>query len=774
MPTFITRLIKQLRKKLAWDKKGKREIFLDILVFGFAGCVLLIAALMIWLSTLEIPDLSSFEERRILQSTKIYDRTGEVVLYDLHQDVRRTIVPFETISPFVKNATIAIEDDQFYNHMGIDIKAIFRAAWVNLTAGDLLGGQGGSTITQQVIKNSVLQRDKTLSRKVKEAILSIKIERVLTKDQILEIYLNESPYGGTIYGVEEASRAFFNTTASELTVAEAAYLAALPQAPTYLSPYGNNRDDLDSRQQLVLERMRINGLLTTEEYEAAKNEVVEFEAQAVSGIRAPHFVMYVREQLAERYGEEALAEQGLKVITTLDWKLQEEAERIVAEKVAINTEKFDASNAGLVATDPKTGDVLVMVGSKDYFSEDVDGNFNIALADRQPGSAIKPFMYAAAFNKGYLPSTVLFDVKTQFNQFCEPWDTTSEEGCYSPNNYNNQFIGPVSMRNALARSLNIPAVKTLYLAGINDSLKLAADMGITTLNDPTRYGLTLVLGGGEVRLLDMTHAYGVFANEGVKAEPRSILRIEDNKGTIVEEIAVVESRVLDANVTSMISDILSDNVARTPLWGANNQLNFLDRDVAGKSGSTNNFRDAWIMGYAPNIAVGAWAGNNDNTPMRGLSGLITTPMWREFIDFALADLPNESFTQPQIATEGVKPVIRGEYVDTTQLLSALQSTSTDPAERPDVNAIYSNIHSILHFVDRGNPRGPAPSDPANNDPQYKNWEYAVQQWKEATYSALISSSTLPVIPEEVIEEEETEEEPEEETPAERRRNRNNN
>ncbi len=775
MRTFLQRLIKKTKRKLAWDKKNRKEILLDILVFGFAGVVLLIAVLMIWLSTLEIPDLSSFEERRILQSTKIYDRTGEVVLYDLHQDVRRTIVPFDTISVHVKNATVAIEDDQFYSHFGIDLKAILRAAWVNFTDGDLLGGQGGSTITQQVIKNSVLQREKTLSRKVKEAILSIKIERVLSKDQILEIYLNESPYGGTIYGVEEAARAFFNTSASNLTIAEAAYLAALPQAPTYLSPYGNNKSDLDARQQLVLDRMRLNGFLTIEEYEAAKTEVVEFEAQAVSGIRAPHFVMYIREQLAERYGEEALAEQGLKVITTLDWKLQEEAERIVAEKAASNEERFNASNASLVATNPQTGDVLVMVGSRDYFSETVDGNFNVALADRQPGSSIKPFIYAAAFNKGYLPSTVIFDVQTQFNQYCEPWDTSSAEGCYSPNNYNNQFIGPVSMRNALARSLNIPAVKTLYLAGINDSLKLAADMGITTLNDPTRYGLTLVLGGGEVKLLDMTHAYGVFANEGVKAEPRSILRIEDNMGNIVEETEVVESRVLDANVTNMISDILSDNVARTPLWGANNQLNFPDRDVAGKSGSTNNFRDAWIMGYAPNLAVGAWAGNNDNGPMTGLSGLITTPIWREFMDFALAELPNESFTQPQIATEGVKPVIRGEYLNTSELINNLQSTSTadQAAAQANIGAVYDNIHSILHYVDRGDPRGPVPTNP-DNDPQYRNWEYAVQQWKEATFGGLISTSTAtstPTTPDN-SEEEESPEEDEEQTPAERRRNRN--
>jgi len=725
----------------SWFKKNWREIIVDLLIFGFATSIIVVAGILVWISTLEIPDLSAFEERRVLQSTKIYDRTGEIVLYDLHQDVKRTIIPFTEMSRHIKNASVAIEDDQFYNHMGIDIKAIFRAALSNLRNGDL-SGQGGSTITQQVIKNSVLEREKTLSRKVKEAILSIKIEHVLNKDQILEIYLNESPYGGTIYGVEEASQAFFGKSASELTLPEAAYLAAIPQAPTYYSPYGNNREALDRRQQLVLERMRINGFITVDEYEEAKNSTVEFQPQAVTGIRAPHFVMFVIEQLAEKYGEEALAEQGLHVITTLDWELQKAAEEIVAEKAATNAERFKASNAGLVATDPKTGDLLVMVGSRDYFSEDIDGNFNVTLASRQPGSSIKPFVYATAFSKGYLPATIVFDVPTQFSPQCDAWSRSSESPCYAPNNYNAKFKGPISMRNALAQSLNIPAVKTLYLAGLKNTLKFAADMGLTTLNDPDRYGLTLVLGGGEVRLLDMTYAYGVFANAGLRAEPRSILRIEDNRGNIIEQSEVKTNQVLDANVAYMISDILSDNVARTPLWGANSQINFADRDVAAKSGSTNNLRDAWIMGYTPNLAVGAWAGNNDNSPMGGgLSGLITAPMWRSFMDVALPKLEAESFPQPQINTEGVKPVIRGEYLDTSLLLAALQNQADD-APKVDISIIFDNTHSILFYVNKDDPQGPYPSNPAN-DPQFSNWEYGVKKWNEDTYGFInkIPSST---------------------------------
>lgn len=723
-----------------WFNRHWKDIAIDVAIFCFAAIVLTGAGVLIWVSTLEIPDLSAFEERRVLQSTKIFDRTGEVLLYDLHEDVRRTLIPLEEMSRHIKNATVAIEDDQFYSHIGIDFMAIVRSMVINLqVTGDPFSGVGGSTITQQVIKNSVLQREKTITRKVKEAILAIKLERTLTKEQILEVYLNESPYGGTIYGIEEASRAFFGKSAADLTLPEAAYLAAIPQAPTYLSPYGNNRDALNARQKLVLERMRINGFITVDEYEEARNSEVDFKPQLVSGIRAPHFVMYIREQLAAKFGEEALAMQGLRIITTLDWELQEEAERIVAERVASNAERFNAHNAGLVATDPKTGDVLVMVGSRDYFSEDIDGNFNVAIAKRQPGSSIKPFVYATAFSKGYLPATILFDVQTQFSPACAAWDTSSESPCYSPGNYNGKYVGPISMRNALAQSLNIPAVKTLYLAGVNDFLKLAADMGITTLNDPERYGLTVVLGGGEVRLLDMTHAYGVFANRGVRTTPRTILRIEDTRGTIIEETAVASTRVLDANVTDMISDVLSDNVARAPLWGSYSLVNFGERDVAIKSGSTNNLRDAWLMGYTPNIAVGVWVGNNDNSVMGGgLSGLIATPMWREFLDVALAKLPAESFTQPQIITSGVKPIIRGEYVDATQLINSLTSTSTDDVV--SIGSIYNNIHNILHYVDRSNPQGPYPSDP-RRDPQYDNWEYGVQKWKEATFGALLQQPT---------------------------------
>jgi len=729
------------KKITRWVRHHLRELLIDGLI-GIGVLLLIVAGgVFLWVATLEIPDLSTFEERRILQSTKIFDRTGEVLLYDLHQDVRRTIIPFEEISYHLKNATVAIEDDQFYNHRGIDVRAIIRAALSNLSEGDLLGGQGGSTITQQVIKNSVLEQEKRLTRKIKEAILAIRLEQVLSKDEILEHYLNESPYGGTIYGVEEASQAFFDKSASEVSLPEAAYLAALPQAPTYLSPYGNNRDALEARKNLVLKRMQLNGFITEDEFTEAMATEVTFAPQSVTGIKAPHFVMYVREQLAERYGEEALAERGFRVITTLDWQWQQQAEQIIADGVAENIERYDASNAGLVALNPQTGDILTMVGSRDYFDTEIEGNFNVALAPRQPGSSIKPIVYASAIEEGYTDRTIVYDVRTQFSTACEPWEYTSETPCYSPNNYNNEFVGPISLRNALAQSLNIPAVKVLYLTGLRDAIKLATDMGITTLNDPDRLGLTLVLGGGEVKLLEHTGAYATLANEGVRVPPRAILRIEDSRGTTIEASDPTGERVLSRETALTMSDILSDNVARAPLWGNFSLVNFGERDVALKSGSTNNLRDAWLMGYTPNLAVGLWTGNNNNDTMGGgLSGLIATPMWREFMDVALASTSVEQFPQPAALDPSLKPILRGESFDTAYFVTQL--LQNDPEQEVNLEALTGGIHSILHFVDKNNPRGQYPQNPAS-DGQYTLWEYGVQRWKERTYSNLFSDLNLP-------------------------------
>ncbi|MBX9906749.1 PBP1A family penicillin-binding protein [Patescibacteria group bacterium] len=714
------------------EKTKQRIIHIGIdVAIGVGVLGLLIGGvLLLWVSTLEIPDLSAFEQRRVLQSTKIYDRTGEVLLYDLHQDVKRTIVPYEEISRHIKNATVAIEDDSFFEHSGIRPLSIIRAVLANLQGGNLLGGQGGSTITQQVIKNSVLMQEKTLSRKVKEWILALKLERELSKDQILGHYLNESPYGGTLYGVEEASRAFFGKSASNVTLAEAAYIASLPQAPTYLSPYGQHRDALEARKNLTLKRMYELGSITEEEYNAALTEEVSFKTQITTGIRAPHFVFYVREYLARTYGEELLAERGFKVITTLDAELQEKAEEIVKKYALQNETTYNAENAALVATDPKTGDILVMVGSRDYFDENIDGEYNIALANRQPGSSFKPFVYATAFKEGYTPDTVVFDLKTQFSTSCEPSFLETTDTCYAPGNYDDAFRGPMSFRNALAQSINVPAVKALYLVGISDAIKTAQDLGITTLADKARYGLTLVLGGGEVKLLEMVGAYGTFANEGERNDVTGILRIEDASGNIVEEQKLNPRRMIDRQVALQISDVLSDNAARTPSYGASSPLHFPGRDVAVKTGTTNDYRDTWIVGYTPTIAVGAWAGNNDNSSMaKKVAGFIVSPLWREFMDFAITKRPDENFAEPEATPTNLKPILRGIWFDTDTLSSRSGSI-------PDTSLqnTISSAHDILYFVDKDNPQGPNPRNP-ENDPQFSYWEYPVSLWKSGLIGA---------------------------------------
>ncbi|MCH8049964.1 penicillin-binding protein [Patescibacteria group bacterium] len=707
--------------------------FRNILLLGFVGGFFLAGAFLLWASTLKIPDLDSLYQRKVAQSTKIYDRTGEILLFNVHEDIRRTIVPLSDISRNIENATIAIEDVEFYEHRGIKPQAILRALFVNI--GELNFSQGGSTITQQVVKNSILTKEKKLSRKLKEWVLALKVEQQLTKEQILELYLNETPYGGSVYGVEEASKTFFGKSSSDVTLAEAAFLAALPKAPTFYSPYGNNRDELEERKNLVLERMFNNGFISRGEYEFAQKEQIEFQGQAVLGIRAPHFVMFVREYLSRTYGDRAIEERGFRVITTLDYELQEKGEEIVARFVETNVENFNASNAGLVAVDPKTGQILVMVGSRNYFDEEIDGNFNITLAERQPGSAFKPFVYATALFKGYTTETVVFDTQTQFSTLCDFDDLENENTeCYSPRNYDNIFRGPVTFRDALAQSINVPSVKVLYLAGIQDSIKTASSMGITTLSDAGRYGLTLVLGGGEVTLLDMTSAYGVFANEGKRNPYVGILRIEDSDGVVVEEFSHNPIKVISEEVALRISDILSDNKARTPAFGSRSDLYFPGYDVAVKTGTTNDSRDAWIIGYSPTIAVGAWAGNNDNSPMeKKVAGFIIAPLWNAFMQEILVKVPNERFrSAPQEYNENIKPVLRGvwEGGDLYFIDDRTGSPATENTPMENMKEIIvKNVHSILYWVDKNDPRGEKPDSPEDSS-QFNAWEYGVFEWKK--------------------------------------------
>ncbi|HEY4517996.1 MAG TPA: transglycosylase domain-containing protein, partial [Candidatus Paceibacterota bacterium] len=498
--------------------KRHRHTIKKWVTFFFALGIFLAGVLILWAANLKIPDFKSFDERQIVQSTKVYDRTGTVLLYNSGENVRRSNVTSTEISRNVKNATVAIEDREFYNHIGIRPTSIVRAFLSNIFTGG--NTQGGSTITQQIIKNVLLTGEKSIARKLKEAVLAIKLERVMSKDDILTLYLNEAPYGGNIYGIEEASQAFFGKPAADLSLAESAYLAALPQSPTRFSPYGQHKDLLEARKNLVLSRMQELGFATTTEVEAAKKEAVAFLPQNNFAIKAPHFVFFVLSYLEDKYGREVAARGGLKVITTLDWDMQKKTEEVVGEFAPINEKNYNAKNMGVVAEDPHNGQILVMVGSRDYYETENDGNFNVTLAHRQPGSSFKPFVYATAFKKGYTPDTVLFDLPTQFQTTCSPIVTAvADKGnagdCYAPSNYDVKFRGPMTLRSALAQSINVPSIEVLYLAGIRDSLVTAADLGISSLGNANQYGLTLVLGGGEVSPLEMTGAYATFASDGV-------------------------------------------------------------------------------------------------------------------------------------------------------------------------------------------------------------------------------------------------------------------
>ncbi|MDP3725756.1 MAG: transglycosylase domain-containing protein [bacterium] len=724
----------------------------NVFFFGAGAGFLGVGVILLWAAVLPMPDLNTFDNRIVFESTKIYDRTGEILLYDFHEDTRRTVVPFENISHHIKNATVAIEDAEFYKHHGIKPTAILRAVLVNI--GSFGFSQGGSTITQQVVKNSILTSEKKISRKLKEWVLSVKLEGVLNKNEILTLYLNEAPYGGNIYGVEDASKLFFGKSAADVTLSEAAYLVSLPQAPTFYSPYGNNKEKLEERKNLVLTRMRELNFIEEEEYALASKEKVEFQPRSTFGVRAPHFVFFIQEYLEQKYGKDAIQRGGLSVTTTLDANLQEKAEKIVAQFAETNAKNYNAHNAGLVAVDPKTGEILTMVGSRDYFAKsypddcspginclfDPQVNVTALKPGRQPGSAFKPFVYATAFKKGYTPETIVFDIETQFHSGCDPDgkplnESVKEEECYKPVNYDEIFRGPVTFRNALAQSINIPAVKVLYLAGLKDSLDTAKKMGIASLTDINRYGLTLVLGGGEVSLLEMTSAYGVFANDGVRNPYTGILKIEDSKGNIIETFSKKEERVLDTNVARQISDILSDDVVRAPAFGRNSYLYVPGYTVAAKTGTTNDYRDAWIIGYTPNISVGAWAGNNDNTAMeKRIAGFIIAPLWNEFMKVALASHPQEPFKKPEeAAKEGLKPILKGEwrggesyFIDK---ISGKLATEYTPEETKEERVI-PNVHSILYWVDKNNPLGLKPEKP-EEDSQFVLWETPVLKWAES-------------------------------------------
>lgn len=696
----------------------------------FAGAISL-AAMTAWVRR-DLPNPNTLLDRTVAQSTKIYDRTGEELLYDIHGTERRTLVKLDELPDYVISATIAIEDKNFYKHRGFVLHSIFRAALANIFRGGRV--QGASTITQQFVKNAVLTPEKTLARKIREFILSVEIERRFSKDEILQLYFNEIPYGRTNYGVEAASQNYFRKSAQELTLAEAATLAALPQAPT---AYLNNPERLEARRDLILSLMEDQDYISKEAADQAQASPLTIKPRR-ENIEAAHFVLWVKEMLTEKYGERMVEQGGLKVITTLDFEKQKAAEEAVANGI----EKIEAnggSNAALVALDPKTGHILAMVGSRDYFNEEYDGAVNVTLRPRQPGSSFKPFVYTASFIKGYTPTTVLYDVVTTFK--VEPKD-------YEPHNYDLKERGPVTVRQALQGSLNIPAVKMLYLTGVSQVLDFAESLGYTTFDERSRFGLSLVLGGGEVKLLDHTSAYAVLANGGVRQAPVAILRVEDARGTVLEEWREQGGRrVADQEIVRTTTDILQDNRARAFIFGENSYLVLPDRPVAAKTGTTNDYRDAWILGYVPSLAAGVWAGNNNNEAMvNGAGGSrLAAPIWNAFMREALKGVAPEPFEPPTPEITGV-PVLDGQIAGEVRVridkASGLLAT-----ERTPINWIeertYKVHHPILHYIRKDDPRGEPPVDPSI-DPQYVDWESAIIRWANETQNqANEAPPTLP-------------------------------
>lgn len=649
-PLNVKRDIKDLRKLFKGRKFSKRQLGIAALKTALAG-VGLIILLFAWYAK-DLPTPQGI--RRNLgkeETTKIFDRTGEHLLYAISGEQRRLSIPLSEMPENMKQAVIAVEDRNFYKHRGIDFRGIARALYYDITRRS--AAQGGSTITQQLVKNAVIRSSKKrLDRKIREVILSIEIEAMFPKDKILELYLNEIPFGANAYGIEAASETFFGKKAKDLTLAEAATLAALPKAPTYYSPYGSHVDELVARRNFVLSRMTKEGFITKEQAVAASQDKLAVIPRRDT-ILAPHFVMYVRNIIAEKYGEEIFT-KGLTITTTLDIEQQKMAEAAVADGAARNKERFGITNAALVSLNPKTGEVLAMVGSADYFNSEINGQFNVTTAKRQPGSAFKPIVYAAAFKQKYNPAFLLYDLKTNF-------------GGYEPDNFDGRHRGPVTMREALGQSLNIPAVKTLALVGVKEALRTASDLGITTLDRPDRYGLSLVLGAAEVKPIEMAQAFGVFANSGVRQDTSPILKIQDHAGKILEEFDSEKhgKQTLDPQIAYQINDMLADQVAKAPVFG--NLLSFGGRDVASKTGTTNgrsdggasDVRDAWTVGYVPSLSVAVWVGNNDHSPLgKGvLAANAAVPIFKSYMNAASRSLPSERFAAPS----GIKTITVSKF-----------------------------------------------------------------------------------------------------------------
>lgn len=625
---------------------------------GFAGGV------VFWHFILRnLPSPHELTSRKQKVSTKIYDRHG-TLLYNIYKDQNRTPVHLSDIPIQVKLATIAIEDAEFYSHPGFSIKGITRAFVKNFKENKLTGG---STITQQLIKNTLLSPEKTYIRKIKEVTLAIQVELTFSKDEILEMYLNEVSYGGTAYGIQEASRTYFGKDIKNLSLAEAALLAGLPKSPTEFSPYGTNPDLALTRQKEVLKLMEINGFITPEQRKTAEDENIKYADQKTD-IKAPHFVMWVRQILEDKYGKSVIDSGGLEIITTLDFSIQTLAEKVVSEELE-KLAKLNVKNSAVLVLNPKTGEILAMVGSKDYFDTQNDGNVNVTIRPRQPGSSIKIINYAYALSNGMNTATIIPDIPTTFVVEGQP--------PYTPKNYEGNFRGNLTLRSALAESRNIPAVRVLASYGVDKMVALGQKMGITNWQDPANYGLSLTLGGGDVKLIDLSQVYATIANYGEKNPITPVLSIKDTQGNIVEkfncespdktliakvsasdsafntkvnEVSCAGEQVIDPRIAYLLTDILKDNVARSPTFGTNSLMIIPNhKEVAVKTGTSNNLRDNLTIGYNQDYLVAVWVGNNDNSPMSRIASGVTgaTPIWNKIMTALLTKSDNHDWIVPE-------------------------------------------------------------------------------------------------------------------------------
>lgn len=635
--------------KRHWDKPTIIKYLGLTALFGTLASIFILLIMVAWVSK-SLPDPNKIVRREGF-STKITDR-DDGTLYELYQDYNRIPIKLADVPKELQQATIAIEDKEFYIHQGFSVSGYLRGFLRLFTMGR---AQGGSTLTQQLVKNVLLSSDRTLTRKLKELILSMQIEKKFSKDEILQMYLNEAPYGGTAIGIGAASERYFGVDPKDLTLIQSAILAGMPQAPSRYSPYGSDKQAYVARATAVLRRMREDGDISKDQEESLLVELpkVEFRQQSAA-LKAPHFVFYVKDQLVDLLGEALVEEGGYTVTTTLDSELQDYAQTTVKEEID-KLESVHVTNGAVMVMNPENGEILAMVGSKDYFAPDYDGQVNVTLAMRQPGSAIKPVTYATAFAKGYSPASMLLDVPTKF-----PGGKEGE--FYEPKNYDGKFRGPVQLRFALGSSLNVPAVKLLSLVGLKDMLTTAYDMGFDSLAptaaNMSRFGLSVTLGGGEVRLFDLVHAYSAFANGGEKVEPVSILKVTKDGKTLYEAKQAQKQRVLSEEVAFLINHVLYDNNARLLTFGANSYLNMNGKAIAVKTGTTNDKRDNWTIGWSTKAVVGVWVGNNDNSSMKEVASGVTgaSPIWRKIILKTWEKYKGDDFVVP--------PGVEARQVDT--------------------------------------------------------------------------------------------------------------